>query len=104
MVKFSKPSATHLAGHEIPLYAEPDCLSDTATIFPDDRNQEQNITVQGTGAHIKSNLTKFSTSNYPSQGMSAAVWICCQSNDVNTFALAPERCSVCGHFKCLYCS
>lgn len=34
----------------------------------------------------------------------AAYWYCCQEDHMNSYALAPERCSLCPHFRCANCA
>ena len=30
-------------------------------------------------------------------------WVCCSCRQANLFATCPNRCAVCGHYKCAYC-
>ena len=111
MVNFPKPSTTHLVAQDIPLHAEPDHPSNTenavAALIPtlaNDQGQADDASFHRTHVHVNTNFNKLSTSNNSFQRMSAALWTCCQSGDVNTCALAPERCPVCGHTRCEQCS
>ncbi|OQE19480.1 hypothetical protein PENSTE_c015G08192 [Penicillium steckii] len=111
MVNFPKSSTTHRVAQDIPLHAEPDHPSNTeiavAARIPtlaNHQGQADDVFSHRTHVHVKTNFNKFSKSNNSFQRMSASLWTCCQSGDVNTFALAPERCSVCGHPRCAQCS
>lgn len=42
--------------------------------------------------------------NFPINEMSDRVWRCCKCTGLGNPALSPERCSLCQHYKCPYCT
>lgn len=50
----------------------------------------------------RSSNTDFAASGAPA--VRVVWWVCCNCNHMCNPALAPDRCSLCGHYKCAACS